>query len=146
MSNDEIKKYARSKGVRMYELASEFEMNESVLSRMFRCELDEDMKQVIIGAINRLANDKETNGSVSQKMVVTSLMRERVMSKSNVADKSKKSVSSTKTSAVASVETVTTATRTTSKPKGTSKSEDLFDSLFDSFEIEEDVTGGDLYG
>ena len=93
MSNDEIKKYARSKGVRMYELASEFEMNESVLSRMFRCELDEDMKQVIIGAINRLANDKETNGSVSQKMVVTSLMRERVMSKSNVADKSKKSVS-----------------------------------------------------
>lgn len=47
---------------------------------------------------------------------------------------------------LASVETVTTATRTTSKPKGTSKSEDLFDSLFDSFEIEEDVTGGDLYG
>ena len=64
MSNEEIKKYAKQSGVRMYELATEFEMNESVLSRMFRCELDEDMKQVIIGAINRLANDKETNGKL----------------------------------------------------------------------------------
>ena len=44
MTNDAIKKYARSKGVKQYELADAFGMNESVMSRMFRYELDAEMQ------------------------------------------------------------------------------------------------------
>ena len=139
MNNAEIKKYARDKGVRMYELASEFEMNESVLSRMFRCELDEEMKQVIIAAINRLADEKETTGSSGKTMAVTSLMRERVLSKSNMSDKPKKTKSTTG-------KTTTKSVKPKTVPQESAISEDAFNSLFDSLGVDELQTEGELHG
>lgn len=143
MNNAEIKKYARDKGVRMYELASEFEMNESVLSRMFRCELDEEMKQVIIAAINRLADEKETTGSSGKTMAVTSLMRERVLSKSNMADKPKKTMSSTKST---TGKTTTKSVKPKTVPQESAISEVAFNSLFDSLGVDELQTEGELHG
>ena len=144
MNNAEIKKYARDKGVRMYELASEFEMNESVLSRMFRCELDEEMKQVIIAAINRLADEKETTGSSGKTMAVTSLMRERVLSKSNIDDEPKKTASSTKSTAEKIATTKSVKPKTV--PQESAISEDAFNSLFDTLGVAELHTEGELHG
>ena len=139
MNNAEIKKYARDKGVRMYELASEFEMNECVLSRMFRCELDEEMKQVIIAAINHIADEKETTGSSGKTMAVTSLMRERVLSKSNMSDKPKKTKSTTG-------KTTTKSVKPKTVPQESAISEDAFNSLFDSLGVDELQTEGELHG
>lgn len=144
MNNAEIKKYARDRGVRMYELASEFEMNESVLSRMFRCELDAEMKQVIIAAINRLADEKETTGSSGKTMAVTSLMRERVLSKSNIDDEPKKTASSTKSTAEKIATTKSVKPKTV--PQESAISEDAFNSLFDSLGVDELQTEGELHG
>ena len=127
MTNEEIKKYAKQCGVRMYELATEFEMNESVLSRMFRCELDEEMKQAIITTIDKIATEKEVSGTGGKKLSATSLMRERVLGKAKVQEK-----------------TVSSATKISKTPTKTSKSttkaseiaqtsvitNDMFDDLF----------------
>lgn len=75
MTNDAIKKYARSKGVRQYELADAFGMNESVMSRMFRYELDAEMQEAIVKMIDKLAEQKESG----VKIPATALMRERIL-------------------------------------------------------------------
>lgn len=123
MTNEEIKRYAKQCGVRMYELATEFEMNESVLSRMFRCELDEEMKQAIVTTIDKIAAEKEVSGTGGKKLSATSLMRERVLSKAKTQPK-----------------TVSSATKTPTKiSKSTTKASvitnDMFDDLFTGTEF-----------
>lgn len=112
MTNEEIKRYTKQRGVRMYELATEFEMNESVLSRMFRCELDEEMKQAIITTIDKIAAEKEASGTGSKKMSATSLMRERVLSKGKTpiktaSSETKVSKSPTKSSEITQTSVIT---------------------------------------
>ena len=135
MSNEEIKKYAKQSGVRMYDLATEFEMNESVLSRMFRCELDEEMKQAIITTIEKLAADKAVNGTGGKKLSVTSLMRERVLSKAKVNEKTETVSSST----------VSKSTTKASTKKSTSViTNAMFDDLFTGTEFM--TEGGGING
>lgn len=127
MSNEDIKRFAREHEVRMYEIASEFEMNESVLSRMFRCELDEEMKQVIISTIRKIAEEKKEKGCSSKKQKVTSLMRERVLAKANTQKKKTKTSSTKK-----SMETTSSNVKVSDKKKSVSVQaldNDFFDEL-----------------
>lgn len=127
MSNEDIKRFAREHQVRMYEIASEFEMNESVLSRMFRCELDEEMKQVIISTIRKIAEEKKEKGCSSKKQKVTSLMRERVLAKANTQKKKTKTSSTKK-----SMETTSSNVKVSDKKKSVSAQaldNDFFDEL-----------------
>lgn len=127
MSNEDIKRFAREHEVRMYEIASEFEMNESVLSRMFRCELDEEMKQVIISTIRKIAEEKKEKGCSSKKQKVTSLMRERVLAKANT-QKKKTKTSSTKKSMETTSSNVKVSDKKTSVSAQTLDN-DFFDEL-----------------
>ena len=132
MTNEEIKRYAKQCGVRMYELATEFEMNESVLSRMFRCELDEEMKQAIVTTIKKIAAEKEVSGTGGKKLSATSLMRERVLAK--VKTQAKTTSSATKTS-----KTPSKISKSTTKESETTQTSvitnDMFDDLFTGTEF-----------
>ena len=55
MPNEDIKKYARVNGVRLWRIAQRLKMNDGNFSRLLRKELTEDRRKQIIGIIDELA-------------------------------------------------------------------------------------------
>ena len=57
-SNQDLRDYAKQKGVRLYEVAAELEVWDSALSRRLRHELSPKDKQDFIKAVDRVARRK----------------------------------------------------------------------------------------
>lgn len=59
MKNTEIRSSAKSKGVKMWEIAEELHIQDSAFSRKLRKELHQDEKEKILAIIDRLAQEKQ---------------------------------------------------------------------------------------
>lgn len=57
--NQEIKDFAKKRGVRLWQLADAVGMTDVQLSKKFRYELPEDFKKVLFEKIEELASKKE---------------------------------------------------------------------------------------
>ena len=57
MNNTDIRKYAKTHGVRLWQIADELGISEITMSRKLRYELSEDEKQKILEIINELAEE-----------------------------------------------------------------------------------------
>lgn len=57
--NQDIKNYAKSKGVRLWQIAAVLHINDSNFSRKLRKELSEAQKQEIIQIIDRIAEKRD---------------------------------------------------------------------------------------
>lgn len=57
MNNTDIRKYAKSHGVRLWQIADELGISEITMSRKLRYELSEDEKQKILEIIDELAKE-----------------------------------------------------------------------------------------
>ncbi len=57
MNNTDIRKYAKTHGVRLWQIADELGISEITMSRKLRYELSEDEKQKILEIINELAKE-----------------------------------------------------------------------------------------
>lgn len=59
MCNTEVRNAAKNSGIRLWQVADEIGMNESVLSRKLRKELPDAEKARLLDAIRRLARRKQ---------------------------------------------------------------------------------------
>jgi len=59
MCNTEVRNAAKDSGIRLWQVADEIGMNESVLSRKLRKELPDAEKARLLDAIRRLARRKQ---------------------------------------------------------------------------------------
>lgn len=59
MCNTEVRNTAKDSGIRLWQVADEIGMNESVLSRKLRKELPDAEKARLLDAIRRLARRKQ---------------------------------------------------------------------------------------
>ena len=59
MCNTEVRNAAKDSGIRLWQVADEIGMNESVLSRKLRKELPDAEKAQLLDAIRRLARRKQ---------------------------------------------------------------------------------------
>ncbi len=57
MNNTDIRKYAKSHGVRLWQIADELGISEITMSRKLRYELSEDEKQKILEIINEFEEE-----------------------------------------------------------------------------------------
>lgn len=57
MNNTDIRKCAKTHGVRLWQIADELGISEITMSRKLRYELSEDEKQKILDIINELAEE-----------------------------------------------------------------------------------------
>lgn len=57
MNNTDIRKYAKTHGVRLWQIADELGISEITMSRKLRYELSEEEKQKILEIINELAKE-----------------------------------------------------------------------------------------
>lgn len=57
MNNTDIRKYAKTHGVRLWQIADELGISEITMSRKLRYELSENEKQKILEIINELAKE-----------------------------------------------------------------------------------------
>ncbi len=57
MNNTDIRKYAKTHGVRLWQIADELGISEITMSRKLRYELSEDEKQKILEIIDELAKE-----------------------------------------------------------------------------------------
>lgn len=65
--NDEIKKYAKSQGVKMWEIADFLEINESVFSKKFRYEFSMEEKNHVVNAIDKIKEQHERKNNEERK-------------------------------------------------------------------------------
>lgn len=65
--NQDIKNYAKSKGVRLWRVAEELGTSDSGFSRMLRHEFSEERKQEIMEIIDQLAERGTQNGENSKQ-------------------------------------------------------------------------------
>lgn len=59
MCNTDIRNAAKDSGIRLWQVADEVGLNESVLSRKLRRELPDEEKAQLLDAISRLARRKQ---------------------------------------------------------------------------------------
>ena len=57
MNNQEIRKYAKSKNINLWEIAKYLNISEPTMTRKLRVELSEEEKQKIFKIIDELANE-----------------------------------------------------------------------------------------
>ena len=57
MNNQEIRKYAKSKNINLWEIAKFLNFSEPTMTRKLRVELSEEEKQKIFKIIDELANE-----------------------------------------------------------------------------------------
>lgn len=55
MKNKDIREYAKSHGIKLWQIAVELNMNDGNFSRKLRCELSDEAKQQIFKIIDALA-------------------------------------------------------------------------------------------
>lgn len=69
MVNDELRKYTRKSGVKHYELAEALNIHETMLSKMLRHELEEDLLKKLLRLVDMIAeNKKKSNNQSSRTM------------------------------------------------------------------------------
>lgn len=64
--NQDVKDYAKSKGVKMWEVADELKISSNTLTRRMRYKLSIDYKKAIFDAIDNIAN-KKANSFMEKK-------------------------------------------------------------------------------
>ncbi len=67
MHNTDIRQAAKNAGIRLYEIAAEYGVNDGNFSRRLRWELPDTEKQKIFEIINRLATER--SDLIAQKSV-----------------------------------------------------------------------------
>lgn len=72
MTNEELRSYARKRGVRHYELAEALHIHETMLSKMLRYEMDADLSKKLLRLVDVIADSKERSEcKKTQKMNLT---------------------------------------------------------------------------
>ena len=59
LANNDIRKYAKEKGVKLYEVTAAMNKSQSYLTRKLYFELPQDEKQRIFDIIDQIATEKE---------------------------------------------------------------------------------------
>ena len=67
MVNDELRKYTRKCGVKHYELAEALNIHETMLSKMLRHELEEDLLKKLLRLVDMIAENKKKSNNQSPR-------------------------------------------------------------------------------
>ena len=63
MNNQDLRKYAKISGVKLWEVAERLNLQDTNLSKMLRHQLSDDKQNELIAIIDQIAREKEGGGS-----------------------------------------------------------------------------------
>lgn len=63
MNNQDLRKYAKISGVKLWEVAERLNIQDTNLSKMLRHQLSDDKENELVAIIDQIAREKEGGGS-----------------------------------------------------------------------------------